>query len=102
MYCCDGLQNLVLSAGERGIAVLVFVATNGIRFVLQSRGVAFEDEDKLRPAPIDIKINIACCSGLRFCPYCGRALGELARESPEFFESLAEHHSKFLAATPGL
>jgi hypothetical protein len=64
--------------------------------------VAFEDEGKLQPAPIDLKINIACSSGLRFCPFCGRRLEELIRESPEFFCDLAEAHKRFLASTPGL
>jgi hypothetical protein len=90
-----------LSAGQRGIAALAFLVPDAVRFVLQSRGVAFEDEGILRPAPIDVRINIACCSGLRYCPHCGRKLEELVRESPEFFEKLAEDHSRFLASMPG-
>jgi len=101
VYCCDGLRNDVSSAGERGIAILAYEVPEGVRFLLQSRGVAFEDEGKLRPFPIDVKINIASAGGVRFCPACGRKLQELVNESPEFFRDLANEHKKFIASMPG-
>jgi hypothetical protein len=101
MYCCDGFSNLIMAAGERGNAALAVEKRGRLYFLLQSRGVAFEDESKLRPASIEVTINIASCTGLRFCPFCGRKLEELIQDSPDFFENLAAHHEKFLAAIRG-
>jgi hypothetical protein len=103
MYCCDGFRNLVSLAGERGPAILARETSAGhLVFVLQSRGVAFEDISKLRPVPIDIKINVDAVIGLRFCPFCGRKLEELVQESADLIRELAGEHKKFLASTPGL
>jgi hypothetical protein len=99
VYCCPGFQNSVANAGRRGIATLVKETADGVVFVLQSRGIAFEDESKIRPvsdAP-DIKINVSCTTGLRYCPACGRRLQELVQASPQAFQELAEKHRKFLA-----
>jgi hypothetical protein len=97
IFCCPGFQHLVGDAGQRGLAVLVVKTSEGIRFRLQSRGIAFEDVSKIRPAPDypDIKINVACESGLQFCPFCGRRLQELLQASPEAFGELAERHKEF-------
>jgi len=99
MFCCPGFQNNVEAAGERGIAILVKVTSEGIMFVLQSRGIAFEDESKIRPMPSapDIKINVSCTTGLQYCPACGRRLQELVKASPRAFEELAQKHKKLLA-----
>ena len=103
MYCCDGFRNLISLAGERGLAILARVEFSGkIGFVYQSRGIAFEDEGKLKPAPIEININVATAIGLRYCATCGRKLEELVAESPDFFRQLAVEHKKFLASMPGL
>lgn len=96
MYCCAGLENLVGNAGERGIAVLVRVTKDGIRFVLQSRGVAHEDEGKLQPMPLDINVNISCNVGLRYCPFCGRRLAELVESDPKSFNELLDDHAVLL------
>ena len=103
MYCCDGFRNLVSLAGERGPAILSRETSTGeVVFVLQSRGVAFDDVNRLRPVPIDIKINVDAVIGLRFCPFCGRKLEELVQDSPDLFRELAGEHKKFLASTPGI
>jgi hypothetical protein len=103
MFCCEGFRNLVSLAGERGLAILARVEFSGkIGFVFQSRGVAYEDEAKLKPAPIDVYINIATATGLRYCSACGRKLEELVNQSPVFFRQLAAEHKKFLTSTPGL
>jgi hypothetical protein len=96
-FCCAGFQHLVLSAGQRGLACLVIQRQEGNAFCLQSRGVAFEDEHKLRAVPEapDFKINISSESGLRFCPFCGRKLQDLVAANPEAFNFLAEEHRKF-------
>lgn len=94
MFCCPGFENHVLSAGERGIAILVEQTSHGILFEMQSRGVAYEDEVKLRSTPIDLKINVTCSVGMQYCPWCGRWLQELAKASPEAFIGLAKKHEK--------
>jgi hypothetical protein len=103
MFCCLGFRNFVSFAGERGPAILAHEYSSGlIRFVLQSRGVAFHDEGKLKPIPIDIIINVSTIMGLRFCPFCGRNLETLVHDSPDFFKELAREHKKFLASTAGM
>jgi len=99
MFCCPGFQNSVANAGQRGVAALVKESVEGLVFVQQSRGIAFEDEGKIRPMPSapDIKINVSCTTGLRYCPACGRRLQELIEASPRAFQKLAEEHKKFLA-----
>ena|SRR6266516_3175506 len=93
--CCAGFKNLLDNAGQRGVAALAQHTNEGVGFLLQSRGVAYEDEPKLKPEPIDLIINIACTSGLRFCPACGRRLKEFADAWSEYFEQLAKEHEKF-------
>lgn len=68
-------------------------------FLLQSRGIAFEDTGKIRPVPDypDIKINVSCETGLQYCPWCGRRLQELIEASPEAFAELAKKHKSFYA-----
>ena len=97
-FCCPGLQNSIESAGERGAAVLVYRSSVGIGFYIQSRGVAFDDVDKLAllPPTPDIKINVSSEIGLTFCPWCGRQLSTLVDASPEVFEKLAQTHRSFL------
>lgn len=98
-FCCTGLQHRVTDAGQSGIAILIVDTPEGIRFRLQSRGIAFEDEPKLVPMPgaPDIRVNIACETGLQFCPFCGRRLQDLVNARPKAFADLAERHKKLLA-----
>jgi hypothetical protein len=95
IFCCPGFEHRITNAGQRGIAVLAHKTSSGIMFLLQSRGIAFEDEGKLRPMPIDISIRVSCDVGLQFCPFCGRRLQELVKASPEAFKELVEKHKRF-------
>jgi hypothetical protein len=99
MFCCPGFQNSVANAGQRGIAALAKRTGEGVVFVLQSRGIAFDDERRIGPMPgaPDIKLNVSCTTGLRYCPVCGRRLQELIEASPRAFLKLAEQHKEFLA-----
>jgi hypothetical protein len=103
MYCCQCLENYVANAGQRGAAILVFRMPNGdgLRFVLQSRGVAFEDEAKVGPiaselAPVPYRINISCCGVIKHCPGCGRRLEDLVQPAKDDFFRLAQEHRKYL------
>lgn len=96
-YCCTAFQNLLACAGERGTAVLVgFDSSGELWFHLQSRGIAFEDEPKLKPTDIDITINIHAEMGLRYCPSCGRLLEKLLKQHKDFYAKLAKEHEKYL------
>jgi hypothetical protein len=100
VFCCSGLENHVACAGERGLAILVRKTSQGPVFVLQSRGIAFEDLGKIKPTDVNIKINVSSESGLQYCPYCGQQLPQLVELRRSFFERLAEKHKKFLATWP--
>ena len=98
-YCCTGLQNLIACAGERGNAVVVWTDSSGEpRFLMQSRGVAFEDQSKLRPADVDVTLSLSAEVGMRYCPTCGRLLEELVNGNREFYRKLAKEHEKFVAS----
>jgi len=97
VFCCPGFQHRVADAGQRGIAVLVVNTSEGIRFRIQSRGIAFDDERKIGPMPSapDMKVNVSCVVGLLYCPFCGRRLQDLVNASPKAFEDLAGKHKPF-------
>ena len=99
IFCCSGFQHRVADAGQRGIAVLVVNTSQGIRFRLQSRGIAFEDESKICPMPgaADMRINVSCEMGLQHCPFCGHKLQDLVKASPKAFDELVEKHKQFYA-----
>src|SRR5687768_8699981 len=97
MFCCSSLADRIESAGSRGLSIVIERAADGFKFLLQSRGVAYEDVPKLRPMPIDIHINVAQDVGLGYCPWCGRRLQELVTKNPDGFADLATRHEKFIA-----
>ena len=99
MFCCPGFENCVNSAGERGLGILVKRTPDGLRFELQSRGIAYEDETKIRPMPIELRINVASGTGLRFCPWCGRLVQDIIDLAPDAFVELAKKHEKLLTLT---
>ncbi len=97
LYCCSGFENLISLAGERGISAIVReFSPNELAFVLQSRGITFEDEEKLKPYPLDMKINVSATTGLRFCPFCGGWLADLFERNRNHFEDLASSHKRLL------
>ena len=97
MYCCEGFAHRIAAAGSRGLAVLVHNESEGLSFFLQSRGVAFADQSRLRPAAGDLTINIAADVGMLYCPWCGRRLEDLIAASPQRFRKLAEQHDGLAA-----
>jgi hypothetical protein len=100
-YCCTGLRNLVACAGGRGNAVVVWLDSSGEpRLLLQSRGVSFDDQSKLRPADVDVKVNLSAEIGMRYCPLCGSLLEQVINENRGFFQKLAKAHERFVASTP--
>ena len=100
-YCCTGFRNMLACAGKRGNAIVVWRDSSGeLRFLHQSRGVAFEDEPSLKPAEMDVVINISAEVGIRYCPSCGRLLEELVAEHRDFYANLAKKHEKYLASMP--
>lgn len=96
MYCCTRLNELIHNAGSRGIAILVRNLSGVLSFVLQSRGIDIEDEDRTGRISGDVKINLSCEIGIVYCPFCGTRLQDLIAREPEFFAKLAESHSRFL------
>jgi len=96
MFCCNGLAHRIENAGERGLSILVRNTDEGIRFVLQSRGVSFPDQDKVGVMTVDL--NVSTDFGLRFCPFCGQKLEELAQTDMAMFDGLAKAHRVFLSS----
>ena len=98
-YCCTGLRNLLACAGDRGIAAVAWLDSScEPRLLLQSRGVSFDDQTKLRPADVDVTLNVSAEIGMRYCPFCGRLLEELISDNREHFRKLAKEHEKFVAS----
>jgi hypothetical protein len=95
MFCCAGLAGLIESAGDRGIAALVYKTSNGFRFSIQSRAVSIEHQDwvlSLKP-PLPGTFNVSCNIGMRYCPFCGTKLETLINsKNKKSFEELAEKH----------
>lgn len=95
-YCCFGLRNLLASAGERGLAAIVELNYNGVpRVRLQSRGVSFDEQSKLRPSDFEATINICCTLGIVYCPFCGNLLEDLIAYKYDVFLALAKLHRKY-------
>ena len=94
MYCCHRFENAIADAGERGLAVLVERTREGIAFVLQSRGIAHVDVRDFPPSPGEnLIINVSSDSRIRYCPWGGRTLQDLARGAPDHFANLATQHN---------
>ena len=98
IFCCAGFRNAVVTAGERGLSILVEKTPHGFCFLLQSRGIAYPDQVRLKARPsIELTVNVACSTGLRFCPWCGSNLASLAAARSDTLEALARDHQKFMA-----
>jgi len=99
MFCCDGLKNLIASAGERGMSVLVYERPGGFVFNLQARAVSKEAEVRYSQTPprlpIEGNITLATNIGLNYCPFCGTELKTLVTSSTlKQFETLANEHKR--------
>ena len=67
-----GFQAHYESAGERGFAVLVEKDDDfTVRFLIQSRAIAKNDEVRLIIASTDVPVALVTETGLTFCPWCG-------------------------------
>lgn len=98
-YCCTGLRNLLACAGERGIAAVAWLDSScEPRLLLQSRGVSFDDQTKLRPVDIDVMVNLSAEIGMRYCPFCGALLEQLIHDYREHFQRLAMEHEKYVSS----
>ena len=98
MFCCPAFENLIGNAGERGLAVLVSQHSEGMKFALQMRAVAFTDEATLPKEPLPTmptNISLSGSMRIRYCPSCGRRLEELAAAESKVFEQLAAQHKPF-------
>ena len=95
MPCCDRLQSAIANAGQRGIAVVVRRVPEFFIVYLQSRAVAFGEEDRLVQQRIDAQLNLVYTVGIAFCPWCGKRLDDLAEAAPAVFADLAKTHEPF-------
>jgi hypothetical protein len=85
------------NADARGASVVVKESAGVLFFLIQSRGVAFIDEERVLKGNIfGASINISTTIGIRFCPFCGTRLEGLIGRSPDLFRSLAQRHRLFL------
>jgi hypothetical protein len=97
--CCWPLWGRLTATGERGLAVVVENDTDGFRFWVQSRGVDFSEERRIQVdpgPPLHFGINVVSSGRIRYCPWCGTRLDELAAEAPEAFAQLAVAHRQFI------
>jgi hypothetical protein len=99
MFCCAGLENLFNAAGERGIAAMVREEPDRLMFMLQSRGIAFEDEQKKIQTDSELIVNISCNIGMLFCPFCGTRLKDLVARDPKAFHELASRQRKYFSTS---
>jgi hypothetical protein len=92
-FCCQPFNDLINRAGQKGPAIIVVKRSpNQLRFRLQSRGVAHQDEADIKTMSIPIKINLSMTVGLNYCPFCGRYLQEMLEATPAEYEELATKH----------
>ena len=100
MICCNGLQNLIDCAGQRGLSVIVYTHGTEIGFLLQSRGVNFDERNHLEEiagfSHYNLLLNLVSDVGFRFCPFCGKELQIFAKTSRTNFDNLAKQHKRFL------
>jgi hypothetical protein len=99
MYCCHGLRNLIATAGQAGISVLVVLEPGSFRFRLQSRAVSKEEEDRMskHPVPLPLQENLktSLSMALNYCPFCGCKLRSLVGSSTwRKFAALAREHER--------
>jgi hypothetical protein len=96
-FCCRRFKELIDRAGERGLAVVVSRnGQNPLKFRLQSRGVAHQDEVESEKTSARIVINIQMLNAIEYCPFCGKHLQELLNTTPVEYEELAKKHLPFV------
>ena len=95
-FCCHGFKGLLDRAGQRGPSVIVVQKSpSQLKFRLQSRGIAHEDQTEFKKIVIPIAVNFETAVTIAYCPYCGRRLEELLEATPAEYADLAAKHEDF-------
>lgn len=94
IFCCPTFAAKVRDAGSRGLSFLVGELVGKPSFIIQSRGVAFDDEKKM-PA-INVSVNVASEMPIAFCPFCGASLAKLLLDHQKGIQKLASTHNQIL------
>lgn len=97
--CCNGMDSLVNSAGERGISVVLLHTEYGPQVRLQSRSVGVRDADAL--AAIESldgsgKVSLVNQVGFQFCPFCGEKISESLSASDVYVKEMIEIHKDLI------
>ena len=96
-FCCRRFKELIDRAGQRGLAAVVSRnGQNPLKFRLQSRGIAHEDEVESKKISTQIVINIQTQQAIEYCPYCGSHLQKLLDATPAEYEELAVKQHTFV------
>jgi hypothetical protein len=78
-FCCRPFKEQINRAGQRGSAIVVSRnGQNPLKFRLQSRGVAHENEEEAKKISTQIIVSIWTQQTIEYCPYCGRRPQELS------------------------
>lgn len=96
-FCCRRFETLVANAGKRGLSLLAEKLEGKLLISLQSRGIAHEDMDKIRPGGGDYITNVATEIVIAYCPDCGTKIDDLVARNPSVFDKLAESHRPYLS-----
>lgn len=95
MYCCHVFENLINSAGDSGLAILVARLNGEIFFVLQMRAMSYSDSktcDEIKIVPDDKHILLTQSMIIRYCPSCGKQLANIVSAHSEELEKLVLEH----------
>jgi len=96
-FCCSRFKELIDRAGQRGLAVVVSRnGQNPLKFRLQSRGVADQDEVESKKISTRIVIDIQTLNTIEYCPFCGKHLQKLFDATPTEYEELATKQHPFV------
>ena len=87
-WCFDGFRNAYEQRHERGILVFACRPASGVRtepsFHLAFRAVERSRYGSLQEAVrgrMEGCMSLSCCTGMRFCPWCGAELARFYRSS---------------------
>jgi hypothetical protein len=96
-FCCRRFPELIDRAGQRGLAVVVSRnGQNPLKFRIQSRGIAHQDEGEAKTVSTRIVVNIQMLNTIEYCPFCGSHLQELLDATPVEYDELAKKHLPFV------
>jgi len=98
MYCCQCFTNLINSAGEAGLAILVTHLNDELRFVLQMRAMSCSDAElcnEVKTFPDNKAMVLTQSMIVHYCPSCGKCLADLVSSDPRKFEQLVLEHEPF-------